>query len=463
MGALKRLGLALAFGRKAASFSADTIAALLISQNTSDPPERLSDGFASLVRWGYQRCPFAWRAINDIADGGAGVPIGVFVGDREVPDHPFARLLRAPHPRASGSRFRERVLRDYLIAGDVYIRPVAPLDRGEPIALLRWRPDYVTPRRIRQAGIAATEYIYDPGDASARATLIVRDDDDRPEMIGLRYDDPLDDASGFSPLRAARSALERYNLAEWWNAQLIRNGARPSGVLSVERSKDDPGVLDPDTRERVKQEIQAKLLGPANAGRVGLFEGGLKWQTTGLSPADMEWSESTREVARLIGTALGYPPFLYGIPGDNTYSNQREARVALWEQTIIPLVEGRMNEIASALAPRYGLRAGDLRVVPDWGSVSALALRQERQWERVRGADWLTPNERRVATGYDERPEAEADQLYIEASLVPLALVDELSRSGEETREGFAAHLERRGWTRAAAIVLADTALEQAA
>jgi hypothetical protein len=28
-----------------------------------------------------------------------------------------------------------------------------------------------------------------------------------------------------------------------------------------------------------------------------------------------------------------------GIPGDNTYSNMVEARLSLWEQTIIPLIQ----------------------------------------------------------------------------------------------------------------------------
>ena len=37
--------------------------------------------------------------------------------------------------------------------------------------------------------------------------------------------------------------------------------------------------------------------------------------------------------AREIALALGVPPMLLAIPGDNTYSNYQEAQRAFWRQT----------------------------------------------------------------------------------------------------------------------------------
>jgi len=48
------------------------------------------------------------------------------------------------------------------------------------------------------------------------------------------------------------------------------------------------------------------------------------------SPKDIDFIEGGRETARRICIGLGVPPMLIGIPGDNTYSNYKEARAAFW-------------------------------------------------------------------------------------------------------------------------------------
>ena len=45
-----------------------------------------------------------------------------------------------------------------------------------------------------------------------------------------------------------------------------------------------------------------------------------------LSPKDMDFIEAKHVAAREIALALGVPPMLLGIPGDNTYSNYQEAQ-----------------------------------------------------------------------------------------------------------------------------------------
>jgi len=58
-----------------------------------------------------------------------------------------------------------------------------------------------------------------------------------------------------------------------------------------------------------------------------------------LSPAEMDFIEAKNAAAREIALAFGVPPMLLGIPGDNTYSNYREANLAFWKQTVLPLVK----------------------------------------------------------------------------------------------------------------------------
>ena len=43
----------------------------------------------------------------------------------------------------------------------------------------------------------------------------------------------------------------------------------------------------------------------------------------------MDFTESKRQAARDIALALGVPPMLLGIPGDNTHANYQEANPSL--------------------------------------------------------------------------------------------------------------------------------------
>jgi phage portal protein BeeE len=45
---------------------------------------------------------------------------------------------------------------------------------------------------------------------------------------------------------------------------------------------------------------------------------------------------------------------LVGVPGDATYANYREARLALWEDTILPFLDHVVDQLNNWLGPRYG-------------------------------------------------------------------------------------------------------------
>ena len=133
---------------------------------------------------------------------------------------------------------------------------------------------------------------------------------------------PANDHYGLSPIEAAATAIDIHNTASRWNKALLDNSARPSGAL-VYTSRD--GNLTPEQYDRLKAELEQGFQGAAHAGRPLLLEGGLDWKSMSLSPKDMDFIEAKHVAAREIALALGVPPMLLGIPGDNTYSNYQEA------------------------------------------------------------------------------------------------------------------------------------------
>ena len=120
-----------------------------------------------------------------------------------------------------------------------------------------------------------------------------------------------------------------------------------------------------------------------------------------LSPKDMDFIEARHVAAREIALALGVPPMLLGIPGDNTYSNLAEAQRIFWRQTVLPLVNRTATALSNWLAPAYDT---NLRFAADIDAIEALSPERETLWARLEKTSFLTEDEKRTAIGYGPKP-----------------------------------------------------------
>ncbi len=228
-------------------------------------------------------------------------------------------------------------------------------------------------------------------------------------MHHIKLFHPTNDYYGLSPLEAAASAIDLHNTASRWNKALLDNSARPSGAI-VYTALD--GNLTGEQIERLKSELEAGFQGSANAGRPLLLEGGLDWKAMSLSPKDMDFLEARHAAAREIALALGVPPMLLGIPGDNTYSNLAEAQRTFWRTTVLPLVERIAAELSHWLAPAYAPDATEaaesttLRLVPNLDALPALAGEREALWASLERTTFLTTEEKRAIAGFSPVPAA---------------------------------------------------------
>jgi HK97 family phage portal protein len=155
-------------------------------------------------------------------------------------------------------------------------------------------------------------------------------------------------------------------------------------------------TLTDDQRARLKDEIESYFSGPANAGRPMVLEGGLDWRDMSLTPKDMDWLAGKDVSAREIALAFHVPPQLIGVEGSLTYANFEQARLALYDDAVLPLVEHMTAALNSWLAPRFG---DDISVSFDADGIEALAPRRDKVWQRLAACDFMTVNEKRRALG----------------------------------------------------------------
>jgi len=355
--------------------------------------------FDAFAAEGYVKNVVAFRAVNQVARAAASVPWTLTreggESARVLARHALLDLLARPNPGMARSEFIEAVVGYLLIAGNAFVEAVPA--EGAPRELWALRPDRM--RVIAGESGLPEGYVLALGAAERRWPVDPLSG--RAGVLHLKSFHPLDDWYGLSPVEPAAYAIDQRNQSDAWNMALLQNGARPSGALVYDPRDAGPANLSDEQFARLKAEVAAQYGGARNAGRPMLLDGGLDWKEMSLSPKEMDFLEARNAASRDVALAFGVPPQLLGIPGDNTYSNYQEARLALWEETVIPLLRHLRDELNAWLAPRF---AAGLRLDLDLDEVSALTPRRERIWARLRQADFLTVNEKRLAAGLPPLP-----------------------------------------------------------
>lgn len=332
--------------------------------------------------------PVGQRAVRMVAEGVAGAPL-------KTSEPGLLKLVSAT---SAGQSLLETLAAQVLLHGNGYVQIIKDA-ANDPVELFALRPERMTVDPGADGWPAA--YRYRVGDQVV--ALPVEDDAQFPNIVHIKSFHPADDHYGAGCLSAANEAVAIHNAAAHWNRALLENAARPSGAMVYDAG--DGASLTSDQFERLKAELSLAFQGAGNAGRPMLLDGGLKWQSMSMSPADMDFATLKSAAARDIALAFGVPPMLLGLPGDNTYSNYREANRALWRLTLLPLAGKILDALREGLAAWFP----DAELAVDLDRVPALSEDREKLWAQLSDADFLTDDEKRAMLGLPPKP-ATADK-----------------------------------------------------
>jgi HK97 family phage portal protein len=358
------------FGRKAAEPPAVFLSCL--DENRNPFPT----GYQAQVREVFLSNPVGQRAVRLIAGAVSSLKIYALEGDEKAAD-----LL-------GRSGLLEQVTASLLLHGNAYLQVLEAL--GAPAELFHLQPERVTVEADERGWPRA--YVYRAGRRTSR--IARRDVLERVQLIHVRALNPTQEQTGLGCIEAASAAASIHNRASRWNKALLDNAARPSGALTYEPP--DGATLSASQFSRLREEIDRQFSGSQNAGRPLLLEGGLKWQTLGLKPTDMDFVAVKEAAARDIALAFGVPPVLLGLPGDTAYANLREAGRALYRQTVLPLADRILQEVSEGLRDWLG----PVRLAVDTDAIIELAEDRERLWQMMAAATFISEEEKREMLGF---------------------------------------------------------------
>lgn len=359
------------------------------------PGRLLNTDYRTMAREGYSKNVYAFRAINIVAQNTASLQWLLFRErdgvKAEVLSHPILDLIEQPNEQMSQSEFVTAVISILEIGGTAYVIAIGPDENGTGIPRELWvaRPDQMRPLRAQgdSSGRIVGWELTQPNGNTRRFDL--------EQVHVLKTFNPLSNDVGLAPLAVASMAVQQGNEAKQWNISLLQNSARPPGMFTTKDALEDKQF------EQLRGEIRKTYQGSMNAGVPFLGEGGMSWQDMGLSPTDMDWLNGQKLSAREIAVTFGVAPELIGDSENKTYSNFKEARKALYEDTIVPLGVWVRGELNGWLVPKFD-QTGTLSLDIDRDQIPALQDDRDSVFKRANEAKFLTINEKRHMTGFED-------------------------------------------------------------
>jgi HK97 family phage portal protein len=380
-----------------------------------------SEDYVKLASETFMKNVIAYQCINMISRAVSSVPwfhmIKNMDGDqREVVNSPISHLFTKANIYESWRFFLYKTNCYYLCEGDAYIKRVK-VGSGKIQEVHSLRPDRIQVKKNQRNQITGYIYQEDLQDQEIFDMNLVTGDCD---LLHLKTFHPLDDYFGMSPSQPLSREIDISNEATRWNMHMMVNDARPGMLVLVK------GFLPDDKYDQMEKVLKEAQSGSHNAGKSLILEseeGIADVKPYSWSPKEIDFIEGGRETARRIAIGYGVPSMLLGIPGDNTYSNYKEARAAFWEDTIIHYLDFYREAFTGWF---FNRNITGQYIEYDLNDIPALAYKQELLWERQKNAtDILTIDERRMMIGYDPLPNGIGDHILSSTALMPLEYVIE--------------------------------------
>lgn len=384
------------FGRKYSE------ARTVLTINQIGQPQQTPKNYENFAREAYQANSIAFKAISFLARACGAIEWKLLDGPEgnEITTHPLLDLWNKPNPLQGSAAFVESMVAYLKISGNSYVEAVRATPNKPPKELWSIRPDKM---KVIPGGYGMPSSFQFQG-ANGVKTWPVDPITGISNVMQIKTFHPINPWYGLSPIEAAMYAIDQHNASSKWNLSLLQNMGTPSGAIAVEKKDGSTGILTDEQYSRLKEEIQNKVSGPDNAGRPMLLEGGMKWMPMAITPKEMDWIQGRNMSARDIALVFGVPPLLLNIPGDSTYSNYKEARLAVYEDTIIPTIDFVKDELNRWVVPMFG---DGLYLEYKKNKIDALVQKRLDSMTNLKEVTWWTINEKREVSGLENRPDGD--------------------------------------------------------
>ena len=373
----------------------------VIATQTAGLPVYSEMSVRKATREGYKMSVSVYRAIRVIVQAASAIPWIVQDSKGEpIEGHEFAKVWAKPNREFSGQDNMEFIIAHQLLVGNSLIQPI--IVGGKPKEFWMVMPDLVQPIPSEVPGEWLRGWRVTPANG--------RQYDAPPEQfIHFMQVDPGNPYWGIGPLMAAARTIDTDNEAQDTQKISMQNRGTPDGVFEAES-------MSSEQYEEAQKAIQERYLSKEKR-RLPWVVAGAKWHQMSLTPVEMDYIASRLQNKRDIAGAFGISPIFLGDLSQTTYSNMMEARKALYEDVVIPLLDDIKATLNLKIAPLYG----DIVIAYDVTGIPALRADYGKKVDQAKtlwamGIPFDQINER-LEMGFEQFPGW--DRGYLPLTLLP--------------------------------------------
>lgn len=354
-----------------------------------------------------------WACVKLISETVASLPLHVWEvrdGRRQLADtHPLAILLGGRINRYQNRiEFFETLLLNLLTHGNAY----CVIQRtGDRITGLLPIMSSQVETSLLDDGAVVHEYTHDQG-----VTVYAADSVWHIKMFG-------NGIIGMSPLAHQRNTLGIAQAAEGAVSKIYRNGAKPSGVLTLDK------FLTPEQREQIRKSFVT--LTASTDDRLMVLEGGMKFDAISLSPQDIELLQSRQFQISEICRWYGVPSVMVNDHSGSTVwgSGISEIVAGFYKVTLRPILEKLEESMRVNLVGAE--ERGRIEIEFDFDALLRADMKSRVEAYRVAIASGvMTPNEARAAERMDPLPGG--DRLLIQGAMMPVEQAGQFANAPQD-------------------------------
>jgi HK97 family phage portal protein len=335
----------------------------------------------------YSKSLYVFAAVNKIALKVAAIDLELYKiiskdGETdEIMTHEVLDLLTKVNPFQTRSEFLRTAWINKKLTGEAFWLKVRN-ESGIVSELWNLRPDYMT--IVADAENYIRHYELNKSDGSKE--LFMPED-----IIYFKDPNPTDALRGMSPVAVSSHRIETEEGATRFQKDFFNNNARPDALLITEES------FDNEQRTQMTSAWEERHGGRDKTSKIGILEGGMKYQQVSISQKEMDFIESLKFTRDDILVAFGVPKGVI-TTDDVNYANAEASMKMFLSETIKP----EMDQLTEVL--------NEMLVIPEFGEEYILdnidPTPQDRQALRedsvAAHGKWMTTNEIREAHNLPE-------------------------------------------------------------
>lgn len=358
-----------------------------------------------------------WAAVKIISESIGSMPFAIYEkgtnGRTKDTDHSLTRTLtRKPNRYQTPVEFWESMALNLAISGNAY----AIIQRngdGEIISLLPVSSSQIETTLLRDGTVIHTYITGTDVKVYSSETMW------HVKLFG-------NGIVGLSPLSYARNSIGIAIASDNRVSKIYSNGAKPSGVLTIDR------VLTQEQRATIRTNFAA--LEEGNQDKLFVLEAGMDYQQISMSPQDIQLLDSRRFQIEDIGRFFGVPSILLNqtFGQSSLGSNVYEIFNGFYKLNLRPYLEKFESSVVRWLMTNEEQNKYEVEFDFDALLRADTLTRMQGNREAINSGQ-LTPNEARMDEG---RPKLEGgDKLLIQGAMIPIDMAGQQQGAGNGTQE----------------------------